>query len=432
MIGKKSKMFVVIGLTVLLLGAGVVLGKTTQQPTILTQQQITNPGVRAQWTENFDSYETDSALMGQGGWFPWDGIAVNTGYVRDAQSRSAPNSVEIKWTDTTNWVDMVHLFSDVNTGNWTFSAWLYVPSTMTGNSYFILMNNYVNGSHSNNADWSLQLEFSATGGTIYDYNVPAVSKPIVKDAWTQIQVFINFDIDQQTIYYNGQFMESTSWKNHVAQGGQQNLAAVDLYADSVYSTAVYWDDLSVLPPVPPLTCDADGPYTGFTGDQIQFSGSAAGGTPPYTWEWDFGDGATSTLQNPTHAYTTPNLYTVTLEVTDSASQTAQDTTTANISQKLEPNIVIESIAGGKGITVKVTNNGTADATMVPWSINLTGGLILKGRTLTGTIPSLAIGGEKTLTSSVFGLGRVTITATVGDKTASKTGFVFLIFVLGVK
>ncbi len=426
MIGKKSKIFVVIGLTVLLLGAGAVLGQTTKSATSPIMAPL-NPN----WTENFDSYETDSALMGQGGWFPWDGIAINTGYVRDAEARSTPNSAEIKWTDTVNWVDMVHAFSGYTTGNWTFTAWLFVPSTMTGNSYFILMNKYVNGTH-NNQDWSLQLVFSATGGTIYDYNFPTISLPIVKDAWTRLQVAINFDIDQQTIYYNDQFLEHDTWKNHVTAGGQAALEAVDLYADSVYSTAVYWDDLSVLPPVPPLTCDADGPYSGFTGDQIQFSGSAAGGTPPYTWEWDFGDGATSTLQNPTHAYTTPGLYTVTLEVADSASQVAQDTTTANISQKLEPNIVIQSITGGKGITVKVTNNGTADATMVPWSINLTGGFLFKGKTLTGTIPSLAMGAVKNLTSKVLGFGKVTITATVGDKTATKTGFVFLIFVLGVK
>jgi PKD repeat protein len=431
MIRKKSKIIVVIGLTVLLLGAGVVVGKTAQQPTKLSTQPVMNPAGRGAWTENFDSYDTGSALIGQGGWFPWDGIAVNTAYVRDDQSRSAPNSVEIKWTDTVNWVDMVHTFTDVNTGNWTFSAWLYVPSTMTGNSFCILMNKYVNGTH-NNQDWSLQLEFSASGGTIFDYNDVTKTLPIVKDAWALLQVDINFEADIQTIYYNGQFLESASWKNHVTQGGQQALEAVDLYADSAYSTAVYWDDLSVAPPVPPLTCDADGPYSGETGSLIQFTGTATGGTPPYTWAWEFGDGGTSTQQNPTHTYTTAGLYTVTLTVTDSASVTAQDTTTANITQKKEPNIVIESIAGGKAVTVAVTNNGTANATMVPWSITLTGGFIFKGKTLSGTITKLAIGEDKTLTSKVLGFGKVTITATVGDKTKTATGFVFLIFVLGVK
>jgi PKD repeat protein len=384
------------------------------------------------WTENFDSYATGSALAGQGGWFPWDGAVANTGYVVADQARSAPNSAEIKWTSSSVWVDMVHAYTGVNSGNWTFSAWLYVPSTMTGNSYFILMNKYVNSTH-NNQDWSLQLEFSVTNGNhIYDFNDVTKTLPLVTDAWALLQVSINFDVDKQTIYYNGQLLENAGWKDHVTPGGQLALEAVDLYADSAFSTAVYWDDLSVAPPVPPLSCDVGGPYSGETGSPVQFTGSATGGTPPYTWAWQFGDGATSTSQNPTHTYTAPGVYPVKLTVTDSTQATAEDETTATIVQAPEPNIVIESIAGGKAITVKVTNNGTANATMVHWSINLTGGFILKGRTLSGVITALGINQEKTLTSKVLGFGKVTITATVGDKTKTATGFVFLFFVLGVK
>ena len=34
-----------------------------------------------------------------------------------------------------------------------------------------------------------------------------------------------------------------------------------------------------------------------------------------SWEWNFGDGGTSTEQNPTHTYNTPDTYTVSLTVT---------------------------------------------------------------------------------------------------------------------
>jgi gliding motility-associated-like protein len=37
-----------------------------------------------------------------------------------------------------------------------------------------------------------------------------------------------------------------------------------------------------------------------------------------SWEWDFGDGATSTLQNPSHNYTNTGFYTITLTVTSSS------------------------------------------------------------------------------------------------------------------
>jgi len=51
------------------------------------------------------------------------------------------------------------------------------------------------------------------------------------------------------------------------------------------------------------------------------------------WNWDFGDGSTSTEQNPTHVYTALNTYTVTLTVTDNGQATAvttQDVQITNI------------------------------------------------------------------------------------------------------
>jgi PKD repeat protein len=63
---------------------------------------------------------------------------------------------------------------------------------------------------------------------------------------------------------------------------------------------------------------ADFTYTPDTispGDEVQFTDASQGGMPPYTYEWDFGDGTTSTEANPTHTYDTAGEYTVTLTVT---------------------------------------------------------------------------------------------------------------------
>ena len=73
-----------------------------------------------------------------------------------------------------------------------------------------------------------------------------------------------------------------------------------------------------------------GPYTGVVGEMIQFQGDASGGFLPYTWYWDFGDGSTSYLQNPTHNYTNENTYTVTLTVTDAVGHINRSATTALI------------------------------------------------------------------------------------------------------
>ncbi len=60
--------------------------------------------------------------------------------------------------------------------------------------------------------------------------------------------------------------------------------------------------------------------------------STTDGDPIVSWAWDFGDGSTSTLQNPTHTYPGGGAYDVTLTVTDadgrSASATEQITVSA--------------------------------------------------------------------------------------------------------
>lgn len=54
-----------------------------------------------------------------------------------------------------------------------------------------------------------------------------------------------------------------------------------------------------------------------TTTEVCFTDQTSGGTEPYTYNWDFGDGGTSTLANPCHVYNaTTGTFTVTLEVTD--------------------------------------------------------------------------------------------------------------------
>jgi PKD repeat protein len=49
---------------------------------------------------------------------------------------------------------------------------------------------------------------------------------------------------------------------------------------------------------------------------VQFSDLSTGGVE--IWSWNFGDGTTSPLQNPSHVYTEPGVYTVTLQIFNSA------------------------------------------------------------------------------------------------------------------
>jgi hypothetical protein len=70
---------------------------------------------------------------------------------------------------------------------------------------------------------------------------------------------------------------------------------------------------------PPI-CDAAGPYYGTTQVPILFDGSGSIGPilciPIVYYEWDFGDGTTGLGQRPSHSYSKPGYFIVSLTVTD--------------------------------------------------------------------------------------------------------------------
>jgi PKD repeat protein len=53
-----------------------------------------------------------------------------------------------------------------------------------------------------------------------------------------------------------------------------------------------------------------------------FTCTVTGGTPAYSYVWNFGDGGTSILEDPYHTYTSAGTYSATVTVTDAASNTA--------------------------------------------------------------------------------------------------------------
>lgn len=66
------------------------------------------------------------------------------------------------------------------------------------------------------------------------------------------------------------------------------------------------------------------PTTPDVGDTVTFTdkSTAVGSATIEGWSWNFGDGTTSTVQNPTHSYAIMGTYTVSLTVTDSNDQTS--------------------------------------------------------------------------------------------------------------
>jgi PKD repeat protein len=78
-----------------------------------------------------------------------------------------------------------------------------------------------------------------------------------------------------------------------------------------------------LSPAPLSASATAAPASGPSPLAVAFQGVPSGGVPPYTFDWDFGDGSPhSSQQNPTHTYTLGGDYTAVLKVTDSGGATA--------------------------------------------------------------------------------------------------------------
>ena len=88
--------------------------------------------------------------------------------------------------------------------------------------------------------------------------------------------------------------------------------------------------------VPTLVADAHGPYSGYIDESIQFTGSATGGKPSYTYAWDLdNDGAYDDAVgvNPTKIWSSVGSYTIKIKVTDSLGTNATDSAQVTVSKR---------------------------------------------------------------------------------------------------
>ncbi|HUU99083.1 MAG TPA: hypothetical protein VM487_25395 [Phycisphaerae bacterium] len=226
----------------------------------------------ADWEENFDSYQNGSSMHGQGGWKGWDNDPQWTAYVTDVQARSAPHSVDIAGNS-----DLVHEYPGYTSGDWTYTAWQYVPEDFIedpnfppAGTYFIMQNTYNDLGPYN---WSVQLAFQEDGMLVGDCGAADnVTMPYVKGEWVEIRVdiFLDPEDDWTQVYYNDVLLDDPSLPDHPVLGGGYSwslgvfgggggvleIGAVDLFANQCSS--VYYDDMSLKPRAADCPGDIDG------------------------------------------------------------------------------------------------------------------------------------------------------------------------------
>jgi hypothetical protein len=193
---------------------------------------VTSSTALGQFSDNFDSYVAGSNIHGQGGWKGWDNVAGAGALVSSAFSLSSPNSVNI-----TGGSDLVHTFSGINSGLWSLSINQYVPGNSTGNSYFILLNQYNDGGPYN---WSVQIQNNMDTGVVTSDIGGGATRPLVRDAWNTFRFDFNFGSGTVSEYYNGSLLSTHPLHDGT---GQNALGGIDLFANG--AAPVYYDNLSI-------------------------------------------------------------------------------------------------------------------------------------------------------------------------------------------
>jgi PKD repeat protein len=86
------------------------------------------------------------------------------------------------------------------------------------------------------------------------------------------------------------------------------------------------------------------PTSPVTGQAVTFTGTASGGTAPYTFSWTFGDGTTGTGNPATHTYTASGSYSAGLSVSDSKGATGAASTTVTVTGTPPASVIVASDA----------------------------------------------------------------------------------------
>jgi len=232
-----------IGIVILFVGASVLPSINAE---VKTKEIVPT---MADWSDNFDSYENGQYLDGDpedGGWHGWDGVLEAGAYVVDDENLSTPHSVELMDVE-----DLVHEFEGIDSGQWTFTTWQYIPSDIMGIPYFIMLCIYNDlGPY----HWSLQIAFDSNTDEVISEPELAIL-PLIYDEWVEIRVEIDLDADLQTVYYDGELLTEKIWSDGVSSpGGITEIQCVDLWSSG--ASEHYYDDFSLAVPTEPnLDCD---------------------------------------------------------------------------------------------------------------------------------------------------------------------------------
>lgn len=122
------------------------------------------------------------------------------------------------------------------------------------------------------------------------------------------------------------------------------------------------------------------PTTGAAPLAVQFTDQSTGS--PDTWAWDFDDGGTSTSQNPSHTFTNPGSYDVTLVATRSGDASTDTVTKTSYVISVEQTAGVFVDWDGDGFATGANDDVSSD--VISWTINRGSGAEITGGSQPGS------------------------------------------------
>jgi len=222
------------------------------------------PLASAQFSDNFEAYAIGSAIEGQGGWHNWDTalggvqtfntVVGTTGGVTPFQGSKMlrVNGSQVAGNFLSDTVHELNGPYNAGSGGFTFSLRQYIPSSLTGTPYVIILNEYADlgGPY----DWSFQCSFAAATGLVHMDVFNQAAATIVSgdqlinfDQWTELTVEIDLNNNTGASFYNGVHMWDFVWSDVLGAGGSTAIAALDLFPGTEFTSQVFYDVVRLVP-----------------------------------------------------------------------------------------------------------------------------------------------------------------------------------------
>ncbi|MFG0286473.1 MAG: hypothetical protein ACF8R7_18825 [Phycisphaerales bacterium JB039] len=237
-----------------------------------TPGPITGVDSAPELSEDFEGYPLGAGVSTMGGWELWPG--GGDALVTDAQAASGTQSGD--WA--VPFIDVVHQFSGLSSGQLTFSAMTYMDSAAVDIVYYMIaLNQYDGGGAATN--WSMQVKFDSFLGEL-EAQFRGDFTSIIFDQWVEFRAEIDLDADLYDLYYDGVlWAEDLVWTEAVSGGGLLQFAAIDLYTDAAGSAGFWLDDVVIESAGGGCYADCDGSGTLDFFDFLCFQNAFATGDP---------------------------------------------------------------------------------------------------------------------------------------------------------